>query len=195
MGRKRNENGSFIKRIAEGNNMIETEVKIKIDDNDEKRIRDFAESSCIFREKVSINDIYLIHPCIDFSKTDEAVRIRIESTAGIEKVKITYKGKRNKDTVFKKREEIEFEVKASPNDVISFFLRNRYRVLCNIEKDREIYECKGFYLMIDNVKDLGKYIELEQIGKNEKSIQIFLESFNLKEKIEPLTYLELIMKK
>ena len=66
--------------------------------------------SARFREAIDQVDRYFSHPCRDFSKTDEALRLR--KVGG--HVAITWKGPRI-DTATKTRREIELDLLPSPS--------------------------------------------------------------------------------
>ncbi|MHA1893045.1 MAG: class IV adenylate cyclase, partial [Candidatus Helarchaeota archaeon] len=89
--------------------MFEVEIKAKIDDYTEMK-KKFEKMGIIQKKIVTIEDTYFKHPKRDFSKTDEALRIRKTN----EKRYLTYKGPKLDNTT-KTREEIEIEVEEIKN--------------------------------------------------------------------------------
>lgn len=112
-------------------------------------------------------DVYLAHPSRDFSKTDEALRIRI---AGAECV-VTYKGPKL-DAVTKTRQELELPIAGGPaavEDWTKLFEAIGFRPVASVCKRR----CRGavmwagreFEVCLDDVADVGSFVELETIAE------------------------------
>ena len=82
--------------------MIEVELKGYADSKVFERVKE----SFKFLRREYHEDTYYQHPCRDFSRTDEALRIRVRRFNGHFEAFLTYKGPKI-DEVSKTREEIE----------------------------------------------------------------------------------------
>lgn len=165
---------------------MEVEAKFRMKEGVENKIKEIAS---LVEEKEEF-DLYLNHPCRDFAKTDEALRIRIEK-----KVKVTYKGpKVDKET--KSREEVNLEVNSfeSALKLFEFLGFEKFRA---VRKRRRIYRLEGAIICVDSVEGLGDFIEIEVEGGLEKKEEIFriadMLGYSKAESIR-LSYLELLEK-
>ncbi|WNY27238.1 class IV adenylate cyclase [Methanolapillus ohkumae] len=160
--------------------MIEVEVKVKADHDFVRRmiLQRGAEFVCVEEQ----TDVYFNAPDRDFSKTDEALRVRVIDGVG----EITYKGPKM-DKVSKTRTEFN-----SPVDA-----QNMKSILCAlgffesgaVSKRREVYKLENFLIGIDAVFSLGNYVEVEadvsdgagpdDIQKATESIFKFLETLGI----------------
>jgi adenylate cyclase class 2 len=132
--------------------ILEIEVKIRMPHETIKQ--DLIQSGAEYAGTEKQSDIYFNSPMRDFSKTDEALRIRSIDGKG----EITYKGKRF-DTVSKTRPELN-----SPAD--EKVMREILKALGFFEsgcviKSREIYILDGFVIGLDTVQGLGEFVEIE----------------------------------
>ena len=116
---------------------------------------------------VSQKDIYFNHPSRDFAQTDEAVRIRLTD----DKTILTYKGPKL-DSATKTRKELEISLAAENSnhrDIEDFLLATGFRKVRSVEKNRECWtltwEKHSVDLAIDDVKDLGLFLEIEMQAK------------------------------
>jgi len=130
---------------------MEVEIKFKVDESIRERIREIAKFVC---EKVE-TDLYFNSPIRDFKKTDEALRVRIDS----EGIKITYKGPKI-DSETKTREEIEIKVD-SYEKAVELLKKLGFTPFKEIVKRREIYKLEDVTICLDNVKELGTFLEIE----------------------------------
>lgn len=176
--------------------MIEVELKGYADDEIFKRVRERFK----FMRKETHEDIYFQHPCRDFSKTDEALRIRIKRFNGHFEGFLTYKGPKV-DGESKTRKEIEVVI--SDIDTHIDLLRSLgFKDVLTVVKIREKYYAeKGVNIALDEVEGLGKFIEIEKLVMDEKSIEKevnklknILKSLGVK-KFERRSYLELLLEK
>ncbi|RLE83962.1 MAG: class IV adenylate cyclase, partial [Thermoprotei archaeon] len=85
--------------------LYEYEIKIKVE-NLEKIRKKLQEMNANFLGVIEELDIYFQHPCRDFRRTDEALRVRIYN----DKLELTYKGPKISDEI-KAREEINIELR------------------------------------------------------------------------------------
>ena len=159
--------------------MKEIEIKAKIEEDLSNKI---IENNGVFLREVFQEDIYFEHPCRDFKKSDEALRLRKEGNNFI----LTFKGRREEGKI-KKREEIEAKVEES---IIEILERLGFKKVCIIRKKRKEFSLGNVKIFIDDVENLGKFIEIEG---NEEEIFNIMKILGIKEYIKE-TYLELIMK-
>lgn len=176
--------------------MIEVELKGYADEEIFEKVREKFK----FMRKEMHEDIYFQHPCRDFSKTDEALRIRIKRFNGHFESFLTYKGPKV-DNESKTRKEIEVVI--SDIDAYIDLLRSLgFKDVLTVVKIREKYYAeKGVTIALDEVEGLGKFIEIEKLVRDEKSIEKevkklknILKSLGVK-KFERKSYLELLLEK
>jgi adenylate cyclase, class 2 len=117
--------------------------------------------------RVEQMDRYFAHPCRDFSKTDEALRIR---TVG-DKSFVTFKGPKI-DTTTKTRLEIELPLDASDRDGAKFgeLLESLgFKSVAVVRKRRRKFEVdsggRKVEGALDEVEHVGQYVELELVAE------------------------------
>jgi len=167
--------------------MLELEMKAKIDKYTRGRIDQILREAKFIEEKVE-EDIYFSSPIRDFRDTDEALRIRYSGENSI----LTYKGPKL-DKISKSREEFEAFVSGEIEEILQ---KLGYKKILNVRKKRKVYLYKDYTVSIDDVEDLGEYIEIELKSENLQDIKrienlfevLFLES-------ERRSYLELLLLK
>ncbi len=164
---------------------MEVEAKFRIDENIKERVEKIAE----FVKEVFEEDYYLKHPCRDFMRTDEALRIRKS-----EKIVLTYKGpKVDKET--KTREEIEVVVSDFEN-TLEIFKRLGFDVVAKVSKVRRIYKLDDMKILVDSVEGLGDFVEIEiksdDVEKAKRRIFEIARRMGLKESITK-SYLEMLL--
>ncbi|MDY1591004.1 MAG: class IV adenylate cyclase [Methanofastidiosum sp.] len=167
--------------------MLELEMKAKIDKYTRGRIDRILREAKFIEEKVE-EDIYFSSPIRDFRETDEALRIRYSGENSI----LTYKGPKL-DKISKSREEFEAFVSGEIEEILQ---KLGYKKILNVRKKRKVYLYKDYTVSIDDVEDLGGYIEIELKSENLQDIKrienlfevLFLES-------ERRSYLELLLLK
>ncbi len=163
---------------------FEREVKIKVKDLEKVRNR-IRNNGGILKKRVSQIDIYYSHPCRDFKKTDEALRVRMEE----ENKEVTYKGPRIAKGEVKVREEVNVVVKG---EIEKIFEKLGFRRIAEIEKEREEYELKGFKISLDRVRKLGEFVEIETNEPLDK-LKALVEELGIPWKPVTKTYLELLI--
>jgi len=139
-------------------------------------------------------DIYYTHPCRDFSKTDEALRIREENG----KTYLTYKGPRL-GRIGKSRVEITVEIK-NPKALSELLSALGFLEVGRVNKIRTVYKVGEYSVMLDRVSDLGTFVEIEckyegNIDYKESEMAKFLRSLGVKGSLIRKSYLELILEK
>ncbi len=133
-------------------------------------------------------DLYLNHPCRDFKKTGEALRLRQVN----DNIILTYKGPRL-STVAKTRREEEVTV-AEFESMLTILKLLGFIPSGTIAKERDIFILGAVEICIDRVEGLGNFVELERKGTEYERIE--KELFRLAEELdlnrfEKKSYLEL----
>jgi len=154
--------------------MLEIEVKIKVESFEllKKKLIDMGAELCGngYQE-----DVYYNSPVCDFGITDEALRVRYSG----EKAEATYKGPKLPGSSAKARKEINISV-SSGQDFEKMLKRLGFRRTSVVSKQRDEYRFNETLIALDNVDDLGKFIEIEVL--TEGTIE------NALEKIEQVKY-------
>ena len=177
--------------------MYEIEVKVKVQHSEikDRMIRNGA----VFIDAEEQNDIYFNSPMRDFSKTDEALRIRSVNGKG----EITYKGKKI-DTVSKTRP--EYNSPADEKEMTNILKSLGFFVSGAVHKRREIYKWNKFTIGFDSIEELGEFMEIEsdlrdaagkeEIQKEIENIFEFLGKYGIKKEDSITTsYLEMVLEK
>lgn len=173
---------------------IEYEVKIPIVSEEviEKKLIDSG-----FRLEYSIEekDYYIDFRSCNGIRSDIAFRIREKGEKSV-KGEITYKGPRLLEDI-KVREEITITVE-NPRILVKVFQSMGFRVYI-VEKKRKVFTRGNVKVSIDNVKQLGKFIEIEMINPRGReqylaTLKELLGVLDLSEKeIITKSYLEMIL--
>ncbi len=149
---------------------IEVEIKVHVSDLDPIRQR-ILESGAKMVQMVTQIDVYLSHPCRDFSITDEALRLRTTIDANDKKrFEITYKGPKI-DTTTKTRAEINLHL----DDIEKTLMLLTYlgfKEVATIKKQRELFRNVNVSISLDNVQCIGTFIEIETIVQTEEEIDM-----------------------
>lgn len=151
--------------------MYEVEVKVRAD-HDAVRERLTALDAQSLGTVVQV-DTYFDAPHRDFAATDEALRIRevravenadtsaLDPEAALEDAesRLTYKGPLVESTA-KTREEFETKVADSATGR-TILDRLGFEPVATVRKVRERYELDGYVVTLDDVADLGEFVEVE----------------------------------
>ncbi len=162
---------------------MEVEIKAKIENKNEfeRKLKD-AE----FIKEVVEEDEYFNHPCHDFASTDEALRIRNDYT-------LTYKGPRvDKDT--KSREEINLKID-DLDKARNLLISIGFKPVAKVVKRRRYYKMGEINISVDNLPELGDFVEVECIGEYEpckEKVMEFAKELGLGDFIRK-SYLELVL--
>jgi adenylate cyclase class 2 len=165
---------------------LEIEVKVKSSQKLEREVR----RTSAFVENQVHSDIYYNSPERDFSKTDEALRVRREG----KRITLTYKGPKL-DKVTKSREEIIVPVGEGINELL---LSLGFRKTLEVQKEREFRRKGQIKITLDEVRGLGNFIEFEIEGDDleggKKEIFSYMKTLSLSQK-DSITksYLELLL--
>ena len=145
---------------------VEVEIKIKI--NDIEQLKEKLEEIEFQEEKIVLeSDVYYTAAHHDFKKLDEALRVRtIENQRTKEKTSvITYKGAKM-DNKSMTRNELETEVKDA--GICKNILESvGFCPVPPVEKVRQYFHKDEVTACVDEVRNLGDYLELEIIVDNE----------------------------
>ena len=176
--------------------MIEVELKAWLE-NERKLEQQLDQIGAKYLKTVNQSDIYFNHPKKDFKKTDEALRIRQEENKYI----LTYKGPKL-DKKSKTREELEvrFEEQIKLQEILE---KLGFKEVYEVKKSRKLFDLDGIKISIDNIEDLGTFIELEtEIDSKEdvlNAVNLLLAKLKLlgisETKTERRSYLELLLEK
>jgi len=139
-------------------------------------------------------DVYYNSPIRDFSKTDEALRIRRCNDALI----LTYKGPKV-DAGSKTREEFEAHVDKNDSEAIDTLLaRLGFIVGGKVKKRRKLFGLDDMHVCLDEVDGLGHFVEVEikgeDIGPKRDRILKLMQDLGL-QRFERRSYLELLAQK
>jgi len=177
------------KRAATKN--MEVEVKARCDDIDVVEARAMA-LGARFEKDVEQSDIFLSHPSRDFGKTDESLRMRWVR----DRCYLTYKGPRMKGLV-KAREEIELEV-GDGEGLLAALERLGFRKVGEVTKIRRILRLDDADICLDDVEDLGTFVEVEVKAKDievaKRRAMSILKSLGLEKNIVKSSYYEMLHK-
>ncbi|MFH1774695.1 MAG: class IV adenylate cyclase [Methanobacteriota archaeon] len=170
--------------------MLEIEAKARVS-NQGKIKSKLIELGAKFLKKEEQEDIYFDHPARDFAKSDEALRIRKIGKDSY----LTYKGPKL-DKLTKTREEHEFKFSGF-EEAKEILKKLKFREVATIRKQREYYALQNFIIALDEVEDLGSFIEVEKKAGHytPEEIIAFLKKLGVEDgSIERRSYLELILK-
>lgn len=183
-----------MRRLDGGRGMMEYEVKIRVASLPPVRAR-LASLGIRPASNLTERDLYFNSPTRDFGRTDEALRIR--STE--EGTSLTYKGPRVGLGGVKAREEIIVPV-SSGQAMEGILERLGFTRTAVVEKTREAFRVEGALVTLDEVRDLGSFVEIEApsgLGEADAIALISRVRGILKVTGEetPLSYLEMILAK
>ena len=156
----------------------EVEVKFLLSDKDAIR-KAIIDAGGIKLNTQYQSDKYYDHPCRSFPETDEAVRIRhmkhIEGTTkeglALTSGELTYKGPKVDK---KSKTRIEYNVSLKEEDLESMsqiLLNIGFKYIADIIKEREFYEIEGITASLDDVANVGSFIEFELIAEGKHGMQ------------------------
>ncbi|ELZ16534.1 adenylyl cyclase CyaB [Haloterrigena salina JCM 13891] len=137
--------------------MYEVEVKVPAE---LEAVRDRLEDLGATRKRTVVQaDTYYDAPHRSFPETDEALRIRRESSDDGDESRITYKGPLLDDES-KSRE--EFETGVDDGETMDAVLTSLgFEAAATVRKERERYGLDGYTVTLDAVDDVGEYVEVE----------------------------------
>ena len=173
---------------------FEYEVKFRLSDlkNMEKHLKKLG--AVYIKEEIEC-DTYYNHPCKDFKKNDEVLRVRLSG----KEITLTYKGPRFSDKI-KARNEYNIKISSSKEDLLDFLSILGFKPAAKIQKKRRFFRYEEFEILLDEVKELGNFIEIEIKGVRdlksaEEMLLEFAKKLGLNEKPILKSYLELFSEK
>jgi adenylate cyclase, class 2 len=172
--------------------MLEIELKVRVPDLETVR-------SCLgtlharLSEKTHEHDVYYNAPHRDFSSTDEALRVRYSSG----RVVVTYKGAKRRDLAMKARDEINVTV-GSGVDFERMLQVIGFTRTATVDKQREYYLYRDTVIALDEVEDLGVFVEIEGSGEGKpeaitEHIRNVAEEIGVRGEHISSSYLEMIL--
>ena len=149
--------------------MIEIEVKAHVDDSRkmERAIIAMGATPIGIQDQA---DTYYNAPHRNFENTDEALRIRVEDGGAF----LTYKGPKM-DTISKTRQEFQTVIK-EPETIGNILSSLGFFPVATVTKRRKNYRLGDFFISLDEVRDLGSFIEIEIPVKNSRNYEEKVES-------------------
>lgn len=177
----------------------EVELKFRADDAADPEAR-ISELGGEFVKTVEQRDTYFTHPVRDFSRTDEAFRVRSEGEHNC----LTYKGpKLDRET--KTRQELEVGIAGGEDaraNMSEMLLSLGFREVATVSKRRRYWRLnwEGWEVLVglDMVEHLGHFLELETLaGEAEwpsarESLKKLADHLELRDP-ERRSYLELLL--
>jgi adenylate cyclase class 2 len=170
--------------------MLEVEVKAHVKDLEALEDRLSGLRARYLGEEEQV-DLYFNHPTRDFALTDEALRLRRTGDT----LFLTYKGPKL-DELTKTRREYEVEVK-DYSEAKNILMALGFTPVREVRKTRRLYTYEDYVILLDRVRDLGNFVEVEGRGdmRPEKLLAFLKELGIPPEKSERRSYLELLMYK
>ncbi len=143
----------------------EIEAKLKVDSLQEiaEKLNELSDE---FLEEQLQTDSYFDDANRNLKETDRCLRLRRQSADDREKVFLTYKGAKERDK-FKKRQEIEIEIK-SADSAERLLSALGYEKVLVFEKRRRIWQLDECSVALDELPLLGSFVEIE--GPDDKRI-------------------------
>ncbi|MFW9794343.1 MAG: class IV adenylate cyclase [Candidatus Thorarchaeota archaeon] len=147
----------------------EVEVKISIDSYEEMEKRILEVGAKKINREIQ-RDLYYNHPCRNFQNTDEALRLRsrqpiegeeVDSSRG--RVEITYKGPKV-DSTTKTRIEASVDLHDS-TEMATILEHLGFELVATVIKTRQFFRLPSITISIDEVEDVGLFMELETMAQ------------------------------
>ena len=137
-----------------------TEIETKLCVNDHESVRKQLQYlHAVYIELQQQTDIYFDDASASLTKSDTCLRLRVQNTDKNQTCILTYKGPKHQACV-KKRTEIELTVD-NQSKAIEFVGALGYKESLTVEKTRELWQYKNCDIALDQVKDIGNYVEIE----------------------------------
>ena len=141
--------------------MLEIELKVRVESLDHVR-RKLEQLNARFCGRVHEHDVYYNAPHRDFSKTDEALRVRYADGKAV----VTYKGAKIKNLGLKAREELNTDIKSG--EIFENILTHLGFVrTAEVNKWRENYSLGNASIALDDVEHLGTFVEIEVLAETD----------------------------
>ncbi|MBM1154650.1 class IV adenylate cyclase [archaeon] len=139
--------------------MYELELKWRVGTFDKVRLALQQLNGVCVRVEVE-RDLFFNHPSRNFFSTGEVLRLRRTNRG----VTLTYKGSERSDSI-KARE--EYEIRVDDFDTALKLLEKLgFSRALTLEKRREVWSVRGMTVCLDQVEELGRFIEIEGFAKS-----------------------------
>ena len=172
------------------NESIEVEVKIPIENRKSVEAALHRIGAQKMNSEIQV-DAYFDHPARAFQETDEALRLRsrhpeVEGDAKDNSVptpyELTYKGPKLES---RSKSRIELSVHISNIDSARLILESLgFKHVATISKRRVFYTVDSITVSVDDVEDVGLFLELEQVVTSKRDMNPALNKiFNLIERL------------
>ncbi len=152
----------------------EIEAKLKVDSLPEIEHK-LSELGAEFLAEQLQTDYHFDDANTTLTKTDRCLRLRKQMVGKSESLFLTYKGAKEKSN-FKKRQEIEFEIKDA-DSVRKLLSALGYEQSLVVEKKRRLWQLGDCEVALDRLPLLGDFVEIE--GPDEEKIATVQESLGL----------------
>ena len=152
----------------------EIEAKLKVDSLGEIE-RNLAEVGAEFLAEQLQIDCFFDDVNSTLTKSDRCLRLRKQMVGKGESFFLTYKGAKVKSN-FKRRQEIEFEIKDA-DSVRKLLSALGYEQVLAIEKKRRVWQLGDCKVALDQLPLLGDFVEIE--GPDEERIATLQKSLGL----------------
>ena len=136
----------------------EIEAKLKVDSLQEIE-RKLAELGAEFQEEQLQTDYHFDDANSELAKTDRCLRLRRQMVGSSERFFLTYKGAKEESN-FKKRQEIEIEIKDAESAQRLLSALGYEKVLV-VEKKRRLWRLGDCEIALDQLPLLGDFVEIE----------------------------------
>jgi adenylate cyclase class 2 len=153
------------------------EVELKLPAEHDSVRRELQQREAIRCGELTQRDRYYNAPHRDFAQTDEALRIRTErptddsaSQQVVATTYLTYKGAKLEESS-KTRPEHETKV-GSEESLVQIIESLGFEIAAAVIKHREVYEIEQFEITLDNVEEVGEFIEIEREIKSEEDVEV-----------------------
>jgi adenylate cyclase class 2 len=177
--------------------VIEYEIKLKADLNKTRLLLEKLSAKFVGSEQS--NDCYYSHPQRDFKSTDEALRIRKTTLDKDQSYILTYKGPKF-DSRSKSRK--EYNVSYNEGDMTEILRELGFTSVGTVNKIRETWIIEDVMITLDDIENLGSYVELEYSGSDSDTEAIIEHLRTVARQLEmnpneqiPQSYLELLQMK
>lgn len=151
---------------------IEAKVKVHCHEAVEQKLR---QKNAVQLAEIDQKDFYFDDANKNLSSGGKGLRIRHQIASGVERVILTFKGKR-KEGVYKIREEYEVEV-SELEKMIGILMGLGYQESLIVEKKRVMWHLNDCEICLDNVEMLGKFVEVE--GPSETVVEETIQMIGL----------------
>lgn len=149
----------------------EVEIKVKIELAQIKSIkRKLLALGATLKDKIKESDSYFTAPHRDFIKTKECLRIRERD----DYLELTYKGPTTKSMDNKKqfwKSEINIPLHSSKKEAEMLLEALNFRKVVEVIKEREKFILGKQEITLDNVKNAGRFLEIENTVTDKKERQ------------------------